>query len=708
MLLVITPTHFLSAVQPLKTHKEESGLLTTIMTLDEVYRECSGRDEAEKVKRCIASRHAQQGIRYVLLVGDSDTFPVRYTKTDRGDEKACNTAFYPTDLYYACLYKQDGSFDDWDQNGNGYYGELHGETHTGVINIDSVHLHPTVAVGRVPASSVEEVDRFVRKIIRYESQAYGAPWSKNALLMASHDWLRNACRVHERIVRGALKGYSGTILSSTGSPCSGAGNLTAAAVTETLNRGVGLVGYIGHGAPGYLAIPAGLWGINQIPQLVNNNQLPVMCVAGCNTAEFSTLPPYRPYTDVNGTQHIGTEQGESFTAPPPQPACLQRWNDPDGDLATRLTVRIDAGVVAYLGGVTGMQMSEPLEYFFEGIANYTTLGEAWQWMVRRFYQVHGLPGTLNRPDWSVVARVHQPWKFMLFGDPSLRIPRPWSSQQLTSHDRGTSTAPALASYKNKLYMAWKGKDDDPRIFFSVFDGSRWSPQQFTSGDRGTSTAPALAAYKNKLYMVWKGKDDDPRLFFSVFDGNRWSPQQLTSHDRGTSAAPALATYGNKLFMVWKGKDNDPRLFFSVFEGNRWSPQQLTSHDRGTSTAPALATWNNNLYMAWKGKDSDHRLFFSVYNGNAWSQQQLISGVQGTSSAPALACHNDKLSLVWKGKDTDPQIYYSAFDGDRWSPQQLTSYDRGTSATPAFATYKDKLIMAWKGKDNDPRIFFSGL
>jgi hypothetical protein len=360
-------------------------------------------------------------IHFVLLVGDSDTFPVRYTKTDRADEKACNTAFYPTDLYYSCLYKRDGSFDNWDGSGNGYYGELHGETHSGSINIDLVNLVPTVAVGRVPASSVEEVNCFVQKTIRYESQAYGANWAKNALLMATHDWIADACRVQERIAQDFLEGYDSTILSSAGSPCTGAGNLNATAVTEAFNRGVGLVGYIGHGSPDSLAIPSGWWGINNITQLTNTNHLPIMCAAGCDTAVFATLPPYRPYVDVNGVNHLGTLGGESFTAPPPQPACLQHSNDPDNDLATGLMVRTHAGVVAYLGGVTGMQMYEPLEYFFQGIRSSVTVGEAWQWLVRHFYEVQGSPGTLDRPDWFAVARVHQPWKFMLFGDPSLRI-----------------------------------------------------------------------------------------------------------------------------------------------------------------------------------------------------------------------------------------------------------------------------------------------
>ena len=119
-------------------------MLTTVITLEKVYQDYSGTDEAEKVKCCIHQRVHEQGIRYVLLMGDSDILPVRFTKTDRKDAASKDTAFYATDLYYAAIHKSDGSFDNWDGNGNGYYGELHGESHTGPINIDQVSLDPVV------------------------------------------------------------------------------------------------------------------------------------------------------------------------------------------------------------------------------------------------------------------------------------------------------------------------------------------------------------------------------------------------------------------------------------------------------------------------------------------------------------------------------------------------------------------------------------
>ncbi len=63
-------------------------------------------------------------------------------------------------------------------------------------------------------------------------------------------------------------------------------------------------------------------------------------------------------------------------------------------------------------------------------------------------------------------------------------------------------------------------------------------------------------------MVWKGKGNDPRIFFQIADGNGWSPQWLTCGDRGTSNGPALAVYQDMAFKVWKGKGTDPRIFYS--------------------------------------------------------------------------------------------------------------------------------------------------
>jgi hypothetical protein len=79
----------------------------------------------------------------------------------------------PTDLYYACL---DGS---WDRNGNNVFGEpTDGETG------GEVDLLGEVYVGRAPVDTVAEVNIFVEKTVRYETQPH--PRSTNALFMAEY------------------------------------------------------------------------------------------------------------------------------------------------------------------------------------------------------------------------------------------------------------------------------------------------------------------------------------------------------------------------------------------------------------------------------------------------------------------------------------------------------------------------------------------
>ena len=68
-----------------------------------------------------------------------------------------------------------------------------------------------------------------------------------------------------------------------------------------------------------------------------------------------------------------------------------------------------------------MQGSEPVEYMLAGLAKHQTVGDAWRRTIRKYYEAMGQPGKLAQADWVAVARVHQPWKYMLFGDPSLRL-----------------------------------------------------------------------------------------------------------------------------------------------------------------------------------------------------------------------------------------------------------------------------------------------
>jgi hypothetical protein len=292
-----------------------------------------------------------------------------------------------------------------------------------------------------------------------------------------------------------------------------------------------------------------------------------------------------------------------------------------------------------------------------------------------------------------------------------------------------------------VFMAWKGKGDDARLFRSSSDdGARWMPQQLAGDNRGSSNRPALVAVQGlagfagwTLLMTWKGIADDYGLYWSLRDGGSWQAQRRANDAAGdfaTSSSPSLAVVGRRPMMVWKGYrhfgsearpapaaaavnpgqpvPDDPRLFWSIYDGSAWWDAQLVAGGSvGSSHGPAIAGFGaNQAVLAWKGKGADQRLFWSLFDGHNWSRQGLIADV-GSSDRPALAFFSGNAYMAWKGAGDDPQLYWSRLHEGSWDGQQLVQGGAfGTSHGPALAVVKGKLIMAWKGKGDDPRLFWS--
>ena len=209
-LVIITPYRGESGLQDslwntyansLARHKNLTGMTTEVISLDDINRNYDGIDEAEKVKRAIYDRVINQDTRYVLLVGDTGIFPVRYQYVgyrsdglisyvdNRTREPSfCNDDqgnrldwcpyigyyFLPCDGYYANLWDnadQDKTFDDWNREdalrGNDFIGEMYFDNARGTGS-DQISIHPDVAVGRVPAQTPEEFLAYIAKVIRYE------------------------------------------------------------------------------------------------------------------------------------------------------------------------------------------------------------------------------------------------------------------------------------------------------------------------------------------------------------------------------------------------------------------------------------------------------------------------------------------------------------------------------------------------------------
>jgi hypothetical protein len=420
-LLIVTPQAFLDPMRRLAEWKTSSGLAAGILLLEDVDRLCEGRDAPERIKRCLALYQQKSGIRYAMLAGDGDQFPIRWTMADIVGPTVGNTAFYPADLYYADLYKADGSFDDWDSNGNGYFGEIGGEIRSGLLNIDNVDLNPDIAVGRAPVSSSAEAAIFVDKVITYETLASNSDWAHKVLAISSGGYQSDDCRRQEEMLALLPEGWEITRLYTAGNPCLPTPELNADSIVDALNKGAGLVSFLGHGN---MDLWADAVSVKDFARVENAKQLPVIFSGGCGTATFTAYPPGGPYEDVAGVHHPGGEAGEVFPGTPTPPAPLQIADNPDGIMEYTL-VQSENGVVIYLGAVTGAQfpmMFDVNKFFFEGIVQAgPRAGDAWNYAIRKYYQIHTFEKEYDHADWIVLADFHQMWKFMLFGDPSLRI-----------------------------------------------------------------------------------------------------------------------------------------------------------------------------------------------------------------------------------------------------------------------------------------------
>ncbi|MGB7539837.1 MAG: C25 family cysteine peptidase [Anaerolineales bacterium] len=420
-LLIVTPRAFLDSMRRLAEWKSSSGMPAGILVLEDVDRLCEGRDAPERIKRCLALYNRKSGVRYAMLAGDGDQFPIRWTMADIVGPTVGNTAFYPADLYYADLYKADGSFDDWDSNANGYFGEIGGEIRSGLLNIDNVDLNPDIAVGRAPVSTAEEASIYVEKVISYETLASNSEWARRVLAISSGGYLPDDCRREEEMLALLPAEWNITRLYYEGNPCQETPALSAEAIVDALNGGVGLVSFLGHGN---MDLWADAVTVKDFANVQNAKQLPVVFSGGCGTATFTAYPPGGPYSDINGVHHAGGEFGEAFTGTPPPPAPIQAADNLDGMMEFSL-VQTPNGVVVYVGAVTGAQfpaMFDVNRLFFEGIVHAgPRAGDAWNYAIRKYYQIHTFETEYNHADWYILAVFHQMWKFMLFGDPSLRI-----------------------------------------------------------------------------------------------------------------------------------------------------------------------------------------------------------------------------------------------------------------------------------------------
>jgi hypothetical protein len=288
-LLVIAPSEFSNALQPLINHKNQHGIATILQTTEDIVATYQGRDPAEKIKYAIKDAVETKGVTYVLLVGGVDKLPIRESAVGfhgLDNEKVI------TDLYYADLYDAHGNFCSWDANNNSIFGEPG----------DRVDLYPDVNLGRLACASVAEVNVVVDKIIHYETGTYGSDWYNNMIFIGGNTfpWFPgNEGETLNTLVMGIMSRFTPEVIWTSKH------NFNRYTISSSITKGAGFLDYSGHGFEFGMATytPSGLqkkfYYTRYVKDLKNGYKLPVMFFDACLTAKLDYVVQdflnYRPY-----------------------------------------------------------------------------------------------------------------------------------------------------------------------------------------------------------------------------------------------------------------------------------------------------------------------------------------------------------------------------------------------------------------------------
>lgn len=176
--------------------------------------------------------------RFVLLAGDADVMPVPWIEFMQGEARW----FYSTDLYYADLFKIRGgrpTLETWDPDADSVKGEFRSS------EVSAIDWVPDLAVGRIPASSVNELETAFTRLMNRHARA------PRCLLLRGNDpqltpWLDDISKKAAEQLRG--RGYGVTTLAIADDTSSNAAQGTLDLLHSHLAEGVEYIFWFGHGA----------------------------------------------------------------------------------------------------------------------------------------------------------------------------------------------------------------------------------------------------------------------------------------------------------------------------------------------------------------------------------------------------------------------------------------------------------------------------
>ena len=253
--LLIAPRAFMAAAEPLVQRRHDQGLTTRAVAFEEIADEFGhGQPSASAIKSFLAyafQSWARPSPRYVLLLGDSSYDPRNFIGTSQ-----------PSPL--PALWTKTS-----------YLWTVSDAELAAVNGEDAL---PDLAIGRLPAATVEQAQALVLKLIAWEDSGQGL--SGQAVLVADNADAAGDFEADTRdIAASFLAGRSQLLLLSQ----LGAG--TRPAIQDALNSGLSLMSYVGHGGAAVWA-SENVWNSWDAASLQVQSRQPLLLTMNCLNGYF--------------------------------------------------------------------------------------------------------------------------------------------------------------------------------------------------------------------------------------------------------------------------------------------------------------------------------------------------------------------------------------------------------------------------------------
>jgi hypothetical protein len=255
--LVIAPRELLEAASPLLERRRGQGLTSRAVSFEEIASEFGrAQPSAEAIRAFLSYAYhswRRPSPRYVLLLGDATDDPRHFLSTSWASPLPA--------LWTKTSYLWTAS--------DPALGAVNGED-----------LLPDMAIGRLPATTREQAEALVSKVLAWEDSGQGL--SGNAVLVADHPDMAGDFEGDVEDVRQSfLSGRSTTTLKVRE-----LGSATRPAILSAFDGGASLVSYVGHGGTAVWS-NANVLNSWDAPSLLAQSKQPLLLTLNCLNGYFT-------------------------------------------------------------------------------------------------------------------------------------------------------------------------------------------------------------------------------------------------------------------------------------------------------------------------------------------------------------------------------------------------------------------------------------